>query len=158
MTIPGGPQQNHFPEVLSETAENDMAHPIDSPSDSGDDSGKLPPTPAGYFTQPIPVSSPDLAPAPEPRSASASASASESGTKTTARSDSTSVTNAVRHPIRVGTIVWGGVVLVLGILLILSTQLNLDLNPGLTAMWVLLGAGVAMVAGGAVNLLRRAKR
>lgn len=61
----------------------------------------------------------------------------------------------VRHPIRVGTVVWGAVIATLALLIILSSQLRLELDAGLTAMWVLLGAGVAMVAGGAVNLLRR---
>ncbi|ALV46358.1 hypothetical protein MB46_13560 [Arthrobacter alpinus] len=65
------------------------------------------------------------------------------------------VTTPTRHPARVGTIVWGAVVLVIGLLVILSSQLNLDLDAGQTAMWLLLGAGVAMVAGGAVKLLSK---
>ncbi len=56
---------------------------------------------------------------------------------------------------RVGTMVWGAVVLVLGILLIIVRQAGLELDAGQTAMWLLLGAGVAMIAGGAVHLLRR---
>ena len=59
------------------------------------------------------------------------------------------------HPARVGTIVWGAVVLVLGILIIVMNQAGLDLDAGQTAMWLLLGAGVAMVAGGAVKLLSK---
>jgi predicted phage tail protein len=61
----------------------------------------------------------------------------------------------VRHPARVGTIVWGAVVIALGILIIVASRTGLDLDPRLTAMWLLLGAGAAMVAGGAVKLLRR---
>ena len=59
-----------------------------------------------------------------------------------------------RHPLRVGTLVWGAVVVVLGILVIVVTQAGLSLDAGQTAMWLLLGAGVAMVAGGAINLLQ----
>lgn len=62
-----------------------------------------------------------------------------------------------RHPVRVGTIVWGAVVLVLGILIIVTRQAGLNLDAGATVIWLLFGAGLAMVAGGAVNLLRRKK-
>jgi len=59
------------------------------------------------------------------------------------------------HPLRVGTMVWGAVVVALGILVIVVNQAGLNLDATQTAMWLLLGAGVAMVAGGAVNLLQR---
>ncbi|WP_258066562.1 hypothetical protein [Arthrobacter sp. GMC3] len=59
------------------------------------------------------------------------------------------------HPVRVGTIVWGAVVVALGILVILTRQAGLSLDAGQTAIWLLLGAGAAMVAGGAVNLFRK---
>lgn len=57
--------------------------------------------------------------------------------------------------VRVGTIVWGAVVIALGVLVILIRQAGLQLDAGQTAMWLLFGAGVAMVAGGTVNLLRK---
>ncbi|MHA7268246.1 hypothetical protein [Arthrobacter sp. HLT1-20] len=60
-----------------------------------------------------------------------------------------------KHPVRVGTIVWGAVVVALGTLIILTRQAGLSLDAGQTAIWLLFGAGVAMVAGGAINLLRR---
>ncbi|MFQ4148194.1 hypothetical protein AAGW05_05780 [Arthrobacter sp. LAPM80] len=59
------------------------------------------------------------------------------------------------HPARVGTVVWGAVVVVMGILVIGVRQSGLSLDAGQTAMWLLLGAGVAMVAGGAINILRK---
>ncbi len=59
------------------------------------------------------------------------------------------------HLLRVGTMVWGAVVVAMGILIIVVNQAGLNLDAGQTAMWLLLGAGVAMVAGGAVNLLQR---
>lgn len=62
---------------------------------------------------------------------------------------------SAQHPVRVGTIVWGAVVVALGILVILTRQAGLALDAGQTAIWLLLGAGVAMVTGGAVNLLRK---
>lgn len=67
-------------------------------------------------------------------------------------------TQPVRHPARVGTIVWGAVVIVLAVLIIVASRTGLDLDARLTAMWLLLGAGVAMVAGGAVKLLRKTQR
>lgn len=74
--------------------------------------------------------------------------------------------DVVKHPkpgsrpakegtVRVGTIVWGAVVVALGTLIILTRQAGLSLDAGQTAIWLLFGAGVAMVAGGAINLLRR---
>ncbi|MDJ0312894.1 hypothetical protein [Arthrobacter sp. H35-D1] len=62
---------------------------------------------------------------------------------------------APEYSMRVGTMVWGAVVLVLGVLLIIARQSGLVLDAGQTAMWLLLGTGVAMVAGGIVHLLRR---
>lgn len=101
--------------------------------------GSTPRPPAGYFTDPSP------SPVPEPAA----------GSEIPEHRNPTAVAQPERHQARVGTIVWGAVVLVAGILLILATQLDLNLDAGLTTMWLLLGAGVAMVAGGAVNLLRR---
>lgn len=60
-----------------------------------------------------------------------------------------------KRPVRFGTVVWGAIIMVLGIILIAAKQANLTLDPGQTAMWLLLGAGVVMVAGGAVHVLRR---
>lgn len=75
------------------------------------------------------------------------------------------IPDVVKHPesgsrpragtVRMGTIVWGAVVVALGILIILTRQAGLSLDAGQTAIWLLFGAGVAMVAGGAINLLRR---
>lgn len=67
----------------------------------------------------------------------------------------TSTPLASAHKVRVGTIVWGAVVVVLGVLVILSRATGLSLPPGQTAMWLLFGAGVAMVVGGAIQLLTR---
>ncbi|UIK88209.1 hypothetical protein [Arthrobacter polaris] len=61
--------------------------------------------------------------------------------------NATSMPDTDRKPVRVGTVVWGAVVVVLSVLIMLSSQLGLRLDAGQTAMWVLLGAGVAMVAG-----------
>lgn len=95
--------------------------------------------PAGYFAAP----------------AQDTATPVDTRTDTHATDELSGDTEARRHPARVGTIVWGAVVLVAGILVILSSQLAITLDPGLTAMWLLLGAGAAMVAGGAVKLLHR---
>lgn len=61
----------------------------------------------------------------------------------------------IRHPVRAGTMVWGAVVVVIGVLVIITRQAGLQLDAGQTSMWLLFGAGLAMVAGGAVNVLRR---
>lgn len=59
------------------------------------------------------------------------------------------------HPVRAGTMVWGAVVVVIGVLVIITRQSGLQLDTGQASMWLLFGAGLAMVAGGAVNVLRR---
>ena len=127
--------------VTKNTAETAMDHPtepLEQPSadPGGSSPGATRRPPAGYFTDPAPADPKDAADTMDSTAAAAPG------------------TGAVRHPARVGTIVWGAVVLVAGILVILSSQLNLHLNAGLTTMWLLLGAGVAMAAGGAVKLLR----
>lgn len=76
----------------------------------------------------------------------------------TADAASAQQTKPARHPARVGTIVWGAVVVVLAVLIIIASRTGLDLDARLTAMWLLLGAGVAMVAGGAIKLLRKTQR
>lgn len=110
------------------------------------------PPPAGYFTapEPAPTFGPGPSAVPDPATPGESGSAAAKPGP-----PPTSAAKAVRHPVRVGTVVWGAVVLVLGTLIILSTQLNLDLNAGLTAMWLLLGAGVAMLVGGVIDVIRR---
>ena len=60
-----------------------------------------------------------------------------------------------RLPVRVGTLVWGAVVVVIGLLVLATRQAGLQLDTGQATMWLLFGAGLAMVAGGAVNVLRR---
>lgn len=68
------------------------------------------------------------------------------------------VARSKSYPARAGTMVWGAVILATAVLIIISSQLNIALDPGLTAMWLLLGAGVVMVAAGAVNLLSKSRR
>lgn len=121
---------------------NNPTEPLEQPERTTGGGSHRPP--AGYFTDPTPSS-----PTPSPGHEAAA------GSETPGLQNSPAGTRAGRHPARVGTIVWGAVVLVAGILLILATQLDLNLDAGLTTMWLLLGAGVAMVAGGAVNLLQR---
>ena len=126
---------------------NNPTEPSEQPERTTGDGSHRPP--AGYFTKPTPAS-----PTPSPLTPSTAREAA-AGSETSGLQNSPAGTRAGRHPARVGTIVWGAVVLVAGILLILATQLDLNLDAGLTTMWLLLGAGVAMVAGGAVNLLQR---
>lgn len=122
---------------------------VDNPTESFEQpermtGGSTPRPPAGYFTDPSPT------PVRDPAVGDPAVDS-----ETPEHQNPTAAERPARHHARVGTIVWGGVVLVAGILLILATQVDLDLDAGLTTMWLLLGAGVAMVAGGAVNLLRR---
>ncbi len=157
MTVTNRVAANPFMPITEE-AEKSMdipREPFDSPANHphGPSTAPVPPAPAGYFSAPDPT--PGLV--PEPGFVPEATAERGAGPETSAGHPAASVAKAVRHPVRVGTIVWGAVVLVLGILLILRSQLDLNLNAGLTAMWLLLGAGMAMVAGGAVNLFRKAR-
>lgn len=60
-----------------------------------------------------------------------------------------------KHPVRMGTVVWGALIVALGLLLLTIRQTNIEIDPAQTAMWLLLGAGVMMVAGGAVHIFRK---
>lgn len=122
-----------------------MNHPTEplGRQDGGTESEGSGHPPAGYFTNPTV--------APDPVHDTSLGFGQDSSAAHNLATD----TKIGRAPVRVGTIVWGAVVLAAGILIILTSQLGLNLNTGLTAMWLLLGAGVAMVAGGAVNLMRR---
>ncbi len=60
-----------------------------------------------------------------------------------------------RPSVRVGTLVWGAIVVVIGALVLVTRQAGLHLDTGQASMWLLFGAGLAMVAGGTVNVLRR---
>jgi hypothetical protein len=60
-----------------------------------------------------------------------------------------------RPAIRVGTVVWGLVIVALGTLLVVVQQAGLRLDAGQVVIWLLLGAGVAMVVGGAASAARR---
>ncbi|WP_035750187.1 hypothetical protein [Arthrobacter sp. 35W] len=57
----------------------------------------------------------------------------------------------------VGTMVWGLVLAALAVLTIVARQAGLVLDLGQILIWLLLGAGVAMVVGGAASLARRKK-
>jgi hypothetical protein len=59
------------------------------------------------------------------------------------------------RPLRVGTVVWGLVIVALATLLVVVQQAGLRLDPGQVVIWLLLGAGAAMVLGGAVSAARR---
>lgn len=62
---------------------------------------------------------------------------------------------AKRPSPRVGTMVWGAVVIAVAALVVIARMTSIQLDPAMTAMWILLGAGLAMVAGGAAYVLRK---
>jgi hypothetical protein len=66
-------------------------------------------------------------------------------------------TRAGRRPVRVGTVVWGLVVAVCGVLA-LAVAGGASVDGGTVAIGVLAGAGVALVAGSIVTGVRRRDR
>ncbi|MDQ6755288.1 MAG: hypothetical protein M3017_18250 [Actinomycetota bacterium] len=61
------------------------------------------------------------------------------------------------RPVRIGTVVWGLIVAVLGALIIIARQAPIQLDPAQVAIWLLLGAGFAMVIGGIASAATRRK-
>lgn len=59
------------------------------------------------------------------------------------------------RPVRIGTVVWGLIVAVLGSLMVIARQTSIQLDPGQVTIWVLLGAGLAMVIGGIATAATR---
>ncbi|WP_427015329.1 hypothetical protein ACQCSX_10790 [Pseudarthrobacter sp. P1] len=105
-------------------------------------------------TLPFPGSAP-AAPATEPVPAPAPGSGAPApmapGSKDPAPGDP-----ADRKPLPlVGTVVWGLVLAFLALLTIVVRQSGIVLDLGQTLIWLLLGAGLAMVVGGALSLGRR---
>ncbi|PPB48946.1 hypothetical protein C4K88_09405 [Arthrobacter pityocampae] len=59
-----------------------------------------------------------------------------------------------RHP-RLLTIVWGSVILVVASLLLVSQVVDLSIDPVIVALGLLVGVGLALVAGGILSLRKR---
>ncbi len=57
-------------------------------------------------------------------------------------------------PIRMGTIVWGLIIVALGVMLILWDR-GFSINPQFAAIAVLLGAGVLLIVGSLITALRK---
>lgn len=57
--------------------------------------------------------------------------------------------------VRVGTVVWGGTLLAVGVLILLVEVSTISLDPALVALGLLLGIGVSLVIGGLLSLRAR---
>lgn len=67
--------------------------------------------------------------------------------------------NSVQTPgIRVGTFVWGTVLIVIGVLLAIAKFTTVDLDPRIVLIGVLVLAGLALLIGGVSSAVLRAKR
>jgi len=53
---------------------------------------------------------------------------------------------------RLGTIIWGSVILVIASLLLISQFVELSIDPVIVALGLLVGVGLALVAGGILSL------
>ncbi|MHA7143407.1 hypothetical protein ACX80U_01690 [Arthrobacter sp. TmT3-37] len=67
---------------------------------------------------------------------------------------STSITERKRRP-RVATIVWGAVILVVAGLVLVGQFVALSIDPVVVALGLLVGVGLALVAGGILSLRSR---
>ena len=63
-----------------------------------------------------------------------------------------------RRQIRVGTVVWGLVLVVLAVLLLLVNTVNLSVDPVLLLLCLALGAGLALLAGGFLAAAARGRK
>lgn len=67
---------------------------------------------------------------------------------------STALDGTKRHP-RLLTIVWGSVILAVASLLLVSQVVELSIDPVIVALGLLVGVGLALVAGGILSLRSR---
>lgn len=58
------------------------------------------------------------------------------------------------HP-RAGTIIWGTVAVVIGVLILLGELTGIILDPVLVVMVLLIGTGAALIVGGILSMNRR---
>ncbi|NOJ58264.1 hypothetical protein [Arthrobacter sp. 260] len=57
--------------------------------------------------------------------------------------------------VRAGTVVWGLIAIAVGVLVLLSQLVDINLDTGLVLMGLLVGTGVALVVGGLVSMANR---
>ena len=65
---------------------------------------------------------------------------------------------APKRQVRVGTVVWGLVLVVLAVLLLLVNTVNLSVDPVLLVLCLALGAGLALLAGGFLAAAARGRK
>lgn len=63
--------------------------------------------------------------------------------------------NGTSHHPRLLTIVWGSVILVVASLLLVSQVVDLSIDPVIVALGLLVGVGLALVAGGILSLRKK---
>lgn len=57
--------------------------------------------------------------------------------------------------VRAGTVVWGLIAIAVGVLVLLSQLVEINLDTGLVLMGLLVGTGIALVVGGLVSMAGR---
>lgn len=57
--------------------------------------------------------------------------------------------------VRAGTVVWGLIAIAVGVLVLLTQLVDINLDTGLVLMGLLVGTGVALVVGGLVSMAGR---
>ncbi|WP_394939594.1 hypothetical protein [Psychromicrobium sp. YIM B11713] len=67
--------------------------------------------------------------------------------------------NPVQRPaVRIGTLVWGSVLILIGVLLSVAQLTAVRLDPRAVVIGILLLAGIALLIGGVVSALGRARK
>lgn len=66
-----------------------------------------------------------------------------------------SALNGTNHRARLVTVVWGSVILAIASLLLVSQVVELSIDPVIVALGLLVGVGLALVAGGILSLRSR---
>ncbi|WP_434993391.1 hypothetical protein [Arthrobacter sp. Ld5] len=63
--------------------------------------------------------------------------------------------NRTKHRTRLVTVVWGSVILAIATLLLVGQVVELSIDPVIVALGLLVGVGLALVAGGILSLRSR---
>lgn len=116
---------------------------------------------ASGSSEPGPVNQYESPSFPDDGGAGADTAGTSTGTGTEERAPAAvdvSIGAAAPQQLQIGTVVWGLVLTTLAVLMLLTSTVNLSVDPVLVILGVTLGAGFALLAGGFISAAVKNRR